>query len=177
MAMKLELGGGNKYARGEGWTNIDQCEGADIRHNLDVVPWPLADESVQAVYSSHCLEHLKDPHQVFRELCRVCVVGAPIEIRVPHPRSDLAMCAGHLHVYSPVQCRNEDHYFAADFWTGPKRMKLDRLEYHPTYMLEEAKAELPFLKGLSDELIMKWIGGTCHECRFFFNIVANEVKS
>lgn len=172
--MKIELGGGVR-PRGDGWVNVDLVASADIRHDLDVTPWPLGDASVSEVYSSHCLEHLRDPFAVLGEICRVCVLGAAVEIRVPHPISDLAMTSGHTHVFSPIQALNMDHYFPQDFWRGAKRMKLERIEYHSSVLLDEAKRELPFLRGLSDDVIMRWIPRTCHECRFFYVVAANDV--
>src|SRR5882724_9186504 len=55
--MKLEFGGGKK-PRGDGWVNVDQCQEADVIHNLNLRPWPFADDSAGEIYSSHCLEHL-----------------------------------------------------------------------------------------------------------------------
>jgi hypothetical protein len=175
--MKLELGGSGhdgKYARGDGWINMDQHESADIRHNLEVMPWPIKDGTVAEVYSCHCLEHLDDPHRVCREIARVCIVGAPVEIRVPHPLNQLAMTYGHKHVFSPTHAVNVEQYFPADFWPDSKRLRFDRVTYHPTFMLDEARRELPFIDGLSDETVMRWIPGTCHECRFFFTVAENE---
>ena len=95
-----------------------------------------------------------------------------MEIRVPHPTSDLAMVWDHRHVFSPIAAINADEHYPHEHWTGPKRLKLERIEYHSSILLEEAKRELPFLEGLSDEVIMKWIPRTCHECRFSYSVVA-----
>jgi hypothetical protein len=164
--MKIELGGGT-YPRGDGWINVDLIDSADVVHDLNKVPWPFAGNSVEAVYSSHCLEHLQSVTATFDELCRVCVLGASIEVRAPHPSSHLAMVEGHRHVFSPVTAINMDRYFPDLFWKRPKRLSLQGIEYHPTFLLHEARAELPFLSGISDESVMKWIPGTCHECRYF----------
>lgn len=171
--MKLEIGGG-ACPNGDGWVNIDLADGADVHHDLNVFPWPFADDSVSAIYSSHCLEHLADPLGALREMARIGRIGAPIELRVPHPASHQAMGVSHLHVFSPIQAINMDVYFPKDFWIAVKRPKLLRIEYAPTFLLEEAKRELPFLQGISDESIMKWIPGTCHESRFFYTVVQNE---
>lgn len=178
--MKLELGGSGAngaYVRGDGWLNMDVASSADIRHDANLAPWPLADDSVEAVYSSHCLEHLDGPFLAFAEICRVCRIGSPVEIRVPHPASHLAMVHGHKHVYGPLAAINIETYFPADFWRKRKRLRLERIEYAPSLLLEEAKRELPFLFGLSDETIQRWIPGTCHECRFFYAVTANEFYS
>lgn len=170
---KLELGGGTR-PRGDGFANMDCLPCADIQHDLNSFPWPLADDSVCEVYSSHCLEHLPSPFPVFNELCRICRTGALIELRVPHPMADLANCAGHMQVFSPLQAVNMETYFPRDFWKLPKRMKLQRIEYGASIYLDEAKRDMPFLRKYPDEVVMKWIPRTCHECRFHYQIVENE---
>jgi hypothetical protein len=173
--MKLELGGGCR-SRGDGWVNVDMTPNADIHHNLNVRPWPFDDDSVDEIYSSHCIEHLGDPLTTLHECARVGKVGCPVEIRVPHPRSDLALVVTHRHVFSPVQAINMDVHFPADFWPHRKRLKLLRFEFAPTFMLHQARMELPFLVGLDDQTIMKWIPGTAHETRFYYVVQLNEFQ-
>jgi ubiquinone/menaquinone biosynthesis C-methylase UbiE len=171
--MKLELGGGMR-PRGDGWANIDLVPTADIVHDLNVRPWPIADESVSAVYSSHCLEHLQDPHAVLLEIARVCVVGATVELRVPAPGSDLEFVWTHLHCFSPVQAINMDRFFPADFWKLPKRLRLDSIQYEPSILLAEFRTEMPMFADVSDQAVMKWFSRTAHECRFVYTVVENE---
>ena len=175
--MKIELGGsgaGNKYARGDDWVNIDLDPGATIQHDLDKLPWPVQDDAAEEIYTSHCLEHLQDPNAVLNEIARIGRVGAKVEIRCPHPFNHLAMVAGHKHVFSPVQAINMEVYFPQDFWPNPKRLRLGPIEYAPTFLLHAAKGEMPFLKAYPDDVIMRWIPGTCHECRFHYTVVENE---
>lgn len=171
--MKLELGGGKK-PRGEGFANVDIVESADVVFDLRNRPWPFADDSVTEIYSSHFLEHVEKPLEILEELCRVCCLGAPVEIRVPHPAAHLAMIADHKHVFSPIAAMNMETYHPKEHWTKPKRLKLEKITYGPSILLEEAKRELPFLTGVSDEAILKFIAGTCHESCFFYTVVVNE---
>ena len=173
--MKLEIGGGIPIkARGEGWVNIDLVDNADIRHDLNVFPWPIQDGSIEEVYSSHCLEHLRNPVTVLQEIARICTVGAAVEIRVPHPISDLAVLFHHCHVFGPIAALNMEHHFPREYWLGPKRLQLKGIGYGPSILLGEARRELPFLANLSDEVVMKWIPRTCHECRFYYTVIVNE---
>lgn len=174
--IKLEIGGGGNFALGNGWVNLDIDERADIRHDLDKLPWPVADDSVIEVYSSHCLEHVQNPFHFMFEVARVCVIGAPVTIKVPFPTSDLAMTFGHRHVFSPLKVKNFDHYFPHLTFhpDQKKRLKWVGTKLNPTEYLEDAKRELPFLAGLSDEVIMRWIPRTCHESVFTFTVTANE---
>ena len=90
--MKLNMGcGNNKLA---GYVNVDQSEvcGPDFVWNLESLPWPWDDDSVDAVMFNHSLEHLGEDSRTFlgimKELYRVCKDGAEISINVPHPRHD-----------------------------------------------------------------------------------------
>lgn len=84
--IKLDIGcGKNKQA---GFTGMDQyaMEGVDVVHNVNVTPWPFADESVGQVYSAHFLEHLEQGARVkfFNELYRVMAWGATAHIQTPN---------------------------------------------------------------------------------------------
>lgn len=172
--MKIELGGGSK-PYGNGFQNIDISEHSDLKHNLCDIPWPLEDESVEAIYSSHCLEHLDiHPQIVFDEICRICKIGAGFLLKVPAPHSDMALTFTHKHVYSPIQAINAERYFPKESWKKPKRLRLVNITYGPSILLPIIKNDLPFLSGVTDEMIMKWFPRVCHECVFDYVVVENE---
>lgn len=171
--MKIELGGGCK-PHGNGFLNIDVSEHSDLRYNLSDTPWPIEDDVVTDVYSSHCLEHIPDPMKILFEINRICKIGANIIIKVPMPASDLAMVWDHKHVLSPIALINAEHYFPKYTWKQPKRLKLLSINYEPSILLDEAKKELPFIKDLSDKVIMKWFPRTCHECVYNYTVIKNE---
>lgn len=90
--MNLNLGCG--YNKREGWINVDSVAACapDVLHDLESLPWPWANDSVDRVRFIHSLEHMGREPSVFlgmmQELYRVCRNGAEIEIAVPHPRHD-----------------------------------------------------------------------------------------
>lgn len=170
--MRLEIGGGT-LQRGGDWVNLDIIESADIRHDLNVTPWPLADESVDEIYSSHCIEHVDDPCVFLNECARIGKIGCKIEIRCPAPTAHLAVIAGHKHVFSLQNARNMDVHFPAMFWKAKRRPVLKGFHLNPSEMLEWAKRELPMLRGLSDQVIMFWIPGTAHENVFQYEVEEN----
>lgn len=86
---KIELGGGEWPL--QGFTNIDIATEnpinghkftPDIHHDLNEgIPFP--DNFVDEIFSSHCLEHLKDPVFILKECFRVCKNGSKVKFLVP----------------------------------------------------------------------------------------------
>ena len=171
--MRLEIGGGDRNL-GQDWVNIDLCETADIRHDLDIMPWPIEDDSVDAVYSSHCIEHVRHVIGFLNEVVRIGKLGCHVEIRCPAPFAELAMVCGHVSVLSPQAVRNMDVHFPELHWKGDKRLRLRSHHFQCSEALHDAKRDLPFLRNLDDQVIMRWIPGTAHESVFIFEVTAND---
>lgn len=59
--MKINLGAGSKQL--EGWVNVDSVyqPGIDVVHDLDVMPWPWADEEADRIVAFDVFEHVNDP--------------------------------------------------------------------------------------------------------------------
>ena len=86
MSRVLNLGSGNSYVEGE--TNIDfYATKVDVRHDLNVLPYPFPDNSFDQIRCMNILEHLENPVAVMRELHRIGSNGCTVAIRVPHFRS------------------------------------------------------------------------------------------
>lgn len=90
---KLNVGCGRRPRAG--WVNLDSQPLAhvDVVADLDRcrgAPLPFADDTFEALFASHVLEHLHDPLGAMQELHRVARPGARFEIRVPHGASDEA---------------------------------------------------------------------------------------
>ena len=90
--MRLNLGCGNR--KFPGWVNTDKVAACNPDQVVDLehLPWPWPDDSVDEVMLSHVLEHLGQATDVYlgliKELYRVCRDGAKITVIVPHPRHD-----------------------------------------------------------------------------------------
>lgn len=84
---KLNLGCGNDYK--EGWINVDLGDNIkkDIKHDLNKIPYPFKENSVDIILMKQSLEHLDYPVKVLQELVRICKNGARIMIYVPHATS------------------------------------------------------------------------------------------
>ncbi len=89
--MKLNLGSGN--TRYDGYLNIDRDINVNPDYCIDIedcIRLPFKDNSVTDIFAHHILEHMGDSFfHLIRELYRLCINGAIIDIRVPHPRHDI----------------------------------------------------------------------------------------
>lgn len=169
--LKIELGGG-KRARGDGFVNVDICDGADVRCDLDRDRLPFEDGSVDEVYSSHCLEHLSNPYHLLHEVARVCREGARVEVRVPHWLSQMALCAGHHCTVSPLQVQHWTQDFVADWWAGsPRRLKLVSTEYVPSASFGRLRE---LYSWWPEEDVLKFAPDATHEIRFGFEVIRND---
>jgi predicted SAM-dependent methyltransferase len=87
--MKINLGCGHNYK--EGWVNVDFYDDSkcDVKHDLEVFPWPWEDNSVSEILIKHTLEHLGADWKVYiktlQEMYRICEDDAKIMITVPSP--------------------------------------------------------------------------------------------
>lgn len=80
--MKLNLGCGPTCF--EGWTGVDLA-GADVAHDLAVMPWPFPDNSAAEILASHVLEHFdRETGRAFLAECyRILQPGGVLHIAVP----------------------------------------------------------------------------------------------
>lgn len=166
--IKIELGGGI-YPK-EGFINCDIIDhpSVDVRADFSMgIPFPdgFADE----VYSSHCLEHVRDVSVLIRDIVRVSKIGAFVTIKVPHFGQEMAMCPGHLHVISEHMVEHFSEFEEAWWHDMNKKLVIRQKEYTPTKWFERAKALFPHLR---DEDIYRFIQNTCHEVIFRFTVEA-----
>ncbi|MBX4192467.1 class I SAM-dependent methyltransferase [Candidatus Parcubacteria bacterium] len=70
----------------EGYINVDIRESVnpDVIHDLNIFPYPFADNSVDRIELTHVLEHLEKPFGVMHELHRILKPGGALYIAVPH---------------------------------------------------------------------------------------------
>src|SRR3989344_1973734 len=81
---KLNIGCGDDIRKG--FVNLDyfKLPGVGVVHDLNHFPWPFKENTFDAVYASHVLEHVDDLVKTMREIHRICKNGAEIIIRGPH---------------------------------------------------------------------------------------------
>jgi len=97
--MKLDVGCG--FNKEDGYIGIDiqDRDGVDIVHDLEVFPWPIKDEECEQVHCSHIAEHIKPWLQMdfFNEIWRIMKPGGVMQLNVPY-----AGCHGDIQ--DPTHC-------------------------------------------------------------------------
>lgn len=85
--MKLNLGAGQDII--EGWVNHDivSIKGVDIVHNLNIIPWPWASDSIDEIKLYDVLEHLDDFMLAIQEVWRILKPGGRVYVSVPYYNS------------------------------------------------------------------------------------------
>ena len=80
----LDVGCGvNKYEGAIGLDNNPRT-GADVIHDLGVVPYPFPDDEFDLIIASHVVEHVPDVMAFIGELHRIAKPGGHIRIATPH---------------------------------------------------------------------------------------------
>ena len=96
------MGCGSFKMVGPEWVNVDAydiCK-PEVVWDLNKIPYPWADESVDGIQMLHVLEHLEDWWAVFVECSRILKPGGNLRIHVPDESSSTALTyRDHLHVF------------------------------------------------------------------------------
>lgn len=81
--VKLDIGCGRSKFKGTLGVDVAPVPGVDVVGDLSR-GLPFADNSVDAIYTSHTLEHMPDLIAAMEEIWRVCKDGALVNVWVPH---------------------------------------------------------------------------------------------
>jgi len=82
--MKLNIGCGRRHREGALNLDISAEVGADVVHDLNVLPWPFEDGQFEQVFAYDVLEHVDDVPRVLEEIHRISTTGALLCVTVPH---------------------------------------------------------------------------------------------
>lgn len=130
----LHLGAGRKYDPDAVNVDLVAATKPDVVHDLNVTPWPFADDRFGEVWAYDVIEHLSDAVRTMEEIHRVCADGAVVKITVPH-----FSCANaftdptHRHYFSVASF----NYFTGDsefdFYTEKHfRKRVAKIIFYPT---------------------------------------------
>jgi predicted SAM-dependent methyltransferase len=105
--------------------DIAKCEGVDKIHDLTKFPYPFKDESIDAIFSSHFIEHLDgiERMQFFNECYRILKPGGKMRHLHPYYKSVRAV-QDPTHKWPPI---SENSYF---YW-DKKWREMNKLDHYP----------------------------------------------
>lgn len=113
--IKLHLGCGRHHKKG--YLNCDISKEVNPDKIVDLEKkLPFKEDSVEEIVIEHCLEHIKNLHQLLEEMYRVCHRGAHINIKVPYFSSESAFSTmTHIRFFTYtsfdfLDSRNPVHY-------------------------------------------------------------------
>ena len=96
-----------------GAVNIDLYGDPDVRHDLNVIPWPFEDNKFVHIQAYHVFEHLTNWWGAFEECARVLVPYGTMELRMPHESSSTALCyRDHINVFGSQSFHGIDGFMA-----------------------------------------------------------------
>lgn len=82
--MKLDIGCGQNKWPGFIGMDISNKVGAEIVHDWEDFPWPIASASIDEINASHVLEHTKDLINFMNECYRIMQMGAQMHVVCPY---------------------------------------------------------------------------------------------
>lgn len=167
----LDIGcGSNKRPSFLGIDKLD-LPGVDFVLELETEALPFEDHSVSHIYSSHCLEHLKDPTHIFSEFGRVCKDGASIELWTPYAFSNGAFVPDHKFffaedIYFHICCwyREFWHSILKSYWT------LNQIAYVCPQETMKSLAQ----QGIPAGFAIRYFKDICPEFGVFMTVTHNE---
>ena len=160
----LDLGCGKKKRQGSIGVDYSDRHDADIIHDLNVFPYPFADNSIDQVYLDNVLEHLNDPMAVMAEVHRICKNGAEIKVIVPYFRS----------VWAFIDPTHQ-HFFTVDSFAyyDPSHVICQRYDYVKTRFKVELivfneTLSTRWFKKIIVKIANKWPNKYEHHLSHFF---------
>jgi len=119
--------------------DIAQLEGVDMKYDLNVIPYPFEDNSIDLIIMNDILEHLDYPIFVLEECYRILKKGGKLQIKVVH--------WNHRYSYSDPQHKHAfcERYFRV--FTGKIR------KYYFDFHFENLKVDYFF----DEKAIQKWV--------------------
>lgn len=86
----LDVGCSRNKVPGTIGIDIDPASHADIIHDLNRVPYPIEEASIDKVYAKHIIEHVENPRAFIREIYRLLKPGGTAFFETPHFSSRVA---------------------------------------------------------------------------------------
>jgi len=82
--INLHLGAGTKILSNYINHDIAPLDGIDVVHDLNIYPWPWADNSIDSILAIDLIEHLDNFLSVMAEIHRILKPGGILTLKVPY---------------------------------------------------------------------------------------------
>jgi hypothetical protein len=130
--LRVDIGCGDK--KREGFIGVDLLDSADVKCDIAVERLPFENDSVEHIFSSHCVEHIVQDRlwHVFCEFTRVAADDALIEVWHPYALHRDAHVFGHVN-YLTEEIYYHIGYIHPEFYQrgfGGPRWVLEEVRYH-----------------------------------------------
>ena len=136
----LNLGSGRRKMAGAVNLDISDQVGADVVHDLTVMPWPLPSDAFREVHAQDVVEHLNDTVRVMEEIYRVCRNGARVHITVPHFSS--------ANAYTDPTHRRLFSYFSFDYFDADHAFG-----FYSDARFKRVRAQLVFYPSMANKIV------------------------
>lgn len=148
---KLNLGCGTDIKKG--WINLDSApiEGVDIVHDINVLPLPFPDNSLDEILCQDIIEHIPEYVPLLKELHRILAPEGLLRIRVPHFTSkNNFVDPTHRRMFSA---------FTFDYFVAGTDQRTSRPYYFDFSFREIVKPEITFWRSA-------WIASFVNKTRY-----------
>jgi len=97
----LHIGSGKAALPGTKTIDIIDFPEVDVVHDLDIFPWPFADNSYDLIFAHSVFEHLENQLKTMEEISRILKPGGRLVITVPYFRCvDAFTDSTHTHFFT-----------------------------------------------------------------------------
>lgn len=151
----LDLGCGKKKRAGSIGVDWSDRHDADVIHDLNVFPYPFADEEIDEIFLDNVLEHLDDPMRVMQEIYRISKINARVKVIVPYFRSVWAFIDPTHKTFFAVDSfafYDPSHIICQRYDYVDTRFKVERVVFNETLSI----SSMHLLKKLVVKIANKW---------------------
>lgn len=165
--MKLDIGCG--ASKRPGYIGMDKLHlpDVDIIHDLDIFPYPFANDEIEEVWMDQVLEHMKEPMRVMEEIYRICRNGAKVTIGVPYFRSFYAFIdpthktffgTNWFYYFDP------EHQFCKKYRYTNAKFRVDRIEFDREFKKNRIRFFHRIMIGIAERNMQFYEAKLSHLC-------------
>lgn len=156
MTFAVDLGCGTRKMKGSIGMDIVAVSGVDVVANMGT-GLPFKNDSLDAIYAYHVLEHMDDFLAIMGEIWRVCRHGARAYIKVPHASSPFMTWKDPTHrrgLSIATFAYFDDTYFdgIAFSYYSPARFRIEKAKLNFTLTDRRVTPDLSPMRRLLDPI-------------------------